>query len=56
MAPQVEDQYERAPEPKRLEMLPGSAHAQHIFKTDQAEPLMQLILEFLDGDDPYVFG
>ncbi len=47
MAPQVEDQYERAPQPKRLEILPGDAHAQHIFRTDQAEPLMRLILEFL---------
>ena len=50
MAPQVEDQYERAPEPKRLEILPGDAHAQHIFKTDQAEPLMQLILKFLEPE------
>ncbi len=49
MAPQVEDQYERAPQPKRLELLPGAAHAQHIFKTDQAEPLMRLILEFLES-------
>jgi hypothetical protein len=28
--------------------LKGSAHAQHIFKTDQSEQLTKLILEFLD--------
>ena len=47
MVPRVEDQYERAPDPKRLVLLPGDAHAQHIFRTDQAEPLTELILEFL---------
>ena len=37
-------QYELAPEPKSLEILPGDAHAQHIFKTEQAEELVELIL------------
>lgn len=36
--------HELAPEPKRLEILPGDAHAQHIFKTDQADALVDLIL------------
>ena len=40
-------QFERAPEPKRLELLDGDAHAQHIFKTSQADALSELILEFL---------
>ena len=30
-----------------IELLPGDAHAQHIFNTDQAEALTSLILEFL---------
>ncbi len=45
--PEIRDQYERAPDPKQLVILEGSAHAQHIFKTEQAERLMQEILRFL---------
>ena len=45
---EIRDQYERAPPPKRLEILPGAAHAQHLFETDQAEPLMEAILTFLE--------
>ena len=44
------DQYERAAKPKRLTVLEGRAHAQHIFKTDQAETLMQRISEFLSEE------
>jgi len=40
-------QYENAPEPKSLKILPGDAHAQHIFKTEQAEALIDLILAAL---------
>ncbi len=43
----VKDQFKRAPEPKRLEILEGDAHPQHIFKTRQAGALMPLILDFL---------
>lgn len=43
----IRSQFARAPEPKRLELLPGSAHAQHVFKTDQAEMLVGLILAAL---------
>lgn len=46
----IKEQYRRAPEPKRLEFLRGSAHARHIFKTDQAEALTGLILQFLAED------
>jgi len=46
MAPSVAKQFERAPEPKRLEWLDGSAHAQHVFKTDQAAKLTALVIEF----------
>lgn len=45
--PQVRSQYERATGPKELVVLDGAAHAQHIFKTEQAERLMREILRFL---------
>lgn len=48
IAPQVRGQYDRAPEPKELVLLPGGAHAQHIFKTDQAGRLTEEILRHLD--------
>mgnify|MGYP001825437498 CR=1 FL=1 len=41
------DQFARAPEPKRLELLPGEAHAQHLFKTDQSDALVELIVTAL---------
>lgn len=41
------EQYQRAPEPKRLELVPGDAHAQHLFKTDQAQTLVDLLVELL---------
>lgn len=41
--------YERAPEPKELVVLEGSAHAQHIFATEQGSPLMDEILRFLSA-------
>ena len=43
----IREQYEKAPEPKRLVILEGSAHAQFIFGTDQGERLMREILRFL---------
>jgi esterase/lipase len=43
----IRDQYERAPGPKELVILEGSAHAQFIFETDQGERLMREILRFL---------
>lgn len=45
--PEIRDQYERAPEPKELVVLDGTAHAQHIFDTDQGGLLMEEILRFL---------
>ncbi len=45
--PEIRDQYDRAPGPKQLVILEGSAHAQFIFDTDQGELLMQEILRFL---------
>lgn len=45
--PRSREQYEKAPEPKKLIILDGSAHAQFLFQTDQAERVMREILRFL---------
>ncbi len=45
--PEIRAQYERAPEPKELVILEGSAHAQFVFATDQGDRLMREILRFL---------
>jgi pimeloyl-ACP methyl ester carboxylesterase len=45
--PSIRDQYERAPEPKELVILDGSAHAQQMFGTDQGPRLLSEILRFL---------
>jgi len=45
--PGIQKQYDRAPEPKKLIILSGSAHAQYLFETDQAERAMNEILQFL---------
>ncbi len=45
--PRLKEEYARAPEPKRLVLLPGSAHAQHILATDQAAALMTTVVAFL---------
>jgi hypothetical protein len=48
MAPGIQAQFARAPQPKRLELLDGNGHAQNIFKTSQADRLTSLIVDFLD--------
>jgi pimeloyl-ACP methyl ester carboxylesterase len=45
----IRAQYEKAPDPKQLVILEGSAHAQFIFQTDQGERLMREILKFLSS-------
>lgn len=45
--PIIRDQYERAPGPKELVVLDGSAHAQLIFETEEGGRLMSEILRFL---------
>ena len=47
LAAKVREQFEKAPEPKELLILDGSAHAQFLFQTEQGERLMKRILEFL---------
>jgi len=47
LAGDVQAQYGRAPQPKKLVLLDGSAHAQNIFATAQGERLTQVITDFL---------
>jgi len=47
LAQTLQDGFKKAPEPKRMELIAGKAHAQHIFKTRQAEILTHIILDFL---------
>jgi pimeloyl-ACP methyl ester carboxylesterase len=47
--PRIQAQYEKAPEPKKLVVLEGSAHAQYLFDTDQAERVMGEILRWLEA-------
>jgi len=45
--PGIQAQYHKAPQPKELIVLDGSAHAQSLFQTDQGERVMREILRFL---------
>jgi pimeloyl-ACP methyl ester carboxylesterase len=47
--PGIQRQYDKAPQPKSLIILEGSAHAQYLFQTDQAERVMREILTFLSS-------
>ena len=47
--PGIREQFDKAPEPKRLIVLDGSAHAQFLFQTDQADRVMSEILRFLSA-------
>ena len=48
IAKNIQAIFNSAPEPKKLIFLDGTAHAQHIFKTEQAGKLKAVILEFLN--------
>jgi alpha-beta hydrolase superfamily lysophospholipase len=43
----VKQQYEAAPQPKKLVILEGNAHAQHIFRSPQADELTKQIVDWL---------
>jgi hypothetical protein len=45
--PGIRRKFDRAPEPKKLIVLEGSAHAQAMFDTEQGERVMKVILDFL---------
>jgi hypothetical protein len=47
--PKIRAAYEKAPEPKQLIILDGSAHAQFLFQTNQADRVMHEILRFLSA-------
>jgi len=47
---EVDRAYRAAPQPKRLEIFPGSAHAQHIFATEQGSAVTALMVEFLSTE------
>ena len=47
--PRIRQDYEKSPEPKELIVVEGSAHAQYLFQTDQAERIMREILRFLSA-------
>ena len=49
LAPSVREQFGRAPDPKQLLMLGGSAHAQFLFETEEGERLMAEIVRFLEA-------
>jgi dienelactone hydrolase len=50
--PGIRAQFEKAPEPKKLVILDGSAHAQFLFQTPQAKRVMEEILLFLSPETP----
>jgi dienelactone hydrolase len=45
--PRIRVWFDRAPQPKQLIVLNGSAHAQFLFQTDQAVRVMKEMLRFL---------
>jgi pimeloyl-ACP methyl ester carboxylesterase len=45
--PRIRAWFDKAPEPKQLIVLDGSAHAQFLFQTEQADRVMKEILRFL---------
>jgi pimeloyl-ACP methyl ester carboxylesterase len=47
--PGIRTQYEKAPQPKELIVLDGSAHAQFLFQTDQGGRVMREIVRFLSA-------
>lgn len=48
--PGIEAHYKRAPEPKKLVPVPGMAHAQYLFGTDEGPKVMKAIMDFLTAN------
>jgi pimeloyl-ACP methyl ester carboxylesterase len=46
-AAKIQEEYQKVPEPKKLLLLDGSAHAQFLFETEHGPRLMEDILRFL---------
>ena len=49
--PRIRAWFEKVPQPKGLIVLDGSAHAQFLFQTDEAERVMKGIMPFLSARD-----
>ena len=49
ITPKVREQYAKEPDPKRLEVLDGSAHAQFLFRTPHRHRIMEEFVSFLGG-------
>ena len=45
--PKIRAYYEKAPEPKKLIVIDGSAHAQFLFDTERGDGLLHEIVQFL---------
>jgi len=43
----IKDLFKNTPAPKKIHLLEGKAHAQHIFKTSQNKALTELIIHFI---------
>ena len=50
--PRISAWFDKAPEPKQLIILDGSAHAQFLFQSEQADRVMEEILRFLTAKEP----
>jgi pimeloyl-ACP methyl ester carboxylesterase len=50
--PRIRPWFDKAPEPKELVVLNGSAHAQLLFQTDQRDRVLREILRFLTSPQP----
>jgi pimeloyl-ACP methyl ester carboxylesterase len=48
--PRIRAWFENAPQPKKLLVLEGSAHAQFVFQTDQSDLVMREVLQFLSAN------
>lgn len=47
--PRIQAWFDKAPQPKKLVVLEGSAHAQFLFQTDQSDRVMKEVLQFLSA-------
>jgi dienelactone hydrolase len=47
--PEIQAQYEKAPQPKELIVLDGSAHAQFIYQTGERTRLLREVMRFLSA-------
>ena len=49
--PHIRTWFDKAPEPKQLIVLDGSAHAQFLFRTEQGDRVMKEVVRFLTAKD-----